>query len=122
MLTVLLGRMYIIVYATAALGAGNAEVLLRPAHASNLAISTTLIFPRLCPPSARRHVSRLHFTPIPISPQPTPHGLCFDALAPALRIRAACHCRGLRAPLHISGTGQGDLPLALSLVAFGTAF
>src|SRR5690242_3058154 len=43
--------------------------------------------------------SQLH-----LSPQLTPHGLCFDALAPALRIRAAIHCRGLRFPLHDSGT------------------
>jgi hypothetical protein len=88
-------------------------LLLRPAHASDLAILTTLLFLRLYPPSARHHVARLHFSTITISPYPTPHGLCFEALAPVLRMRASYHCRDLSAPLHISDTGQGDLPLAL---------
>jgi hypothetical protein len=53
---------------------------------------------------------------------PTPHRSCFEALARALRFRAAYYCRGLRAPLHHPGIGQSILVLELHLVAFGIAF
>lgn len=43
-------------------------------------------------------------TQLRCSPQLTPHGLCFDALALALHIRAVVYCRGLRIPLYDSGT------------------
>ena len=114
MLTMLLGRMYIIFYATAALGTGNVSTTpgscVKPRHIHHPHLPLPL--PPECSPS-RLPFAFHHFSTIPISPHPTPHGLCFDALAPVLRIRAAYHCRGLRAPLHISGTDQGDLPLAV---------
>lgn len=43
-------------------------------------------------------------TRLDLSPHLTPHGLCFEALALVLRIRASFHCRGLSIPLHDSGT------------------
>lgn len=121
--------MYIIVHGTAALGASR---LLRPAHAcSNGAyhhvqhnLQHRLPRPR-CSALFCSLPSRLLVcisAQLQSHPSPTPHGLCFDALALALRIRASYHCRGLRAPLHISGTGHSNRLLELRLVAFGFAF
>jgi hypothetical protein len=55
----LLGHMYIIFYVSAALGAGNAPITpgscVKPRHIHHPHL------PRLCSPSARHHVARLHF-------------------------------------------------------------
>ena len=118
MLAEVLARMYIIVNVTAALG-GPAT----PTLCVNLAItaSTTISPPTKEPfPSPRLSItSRVCMsTQLQFCPQTTPHRPCFDALAQVLRIRASYHCRGLRAPLYTSPTGQDNLPLALDLCCF----
>lgn len=81
--------------------------------------STHGIFLALAPPFANSTgLSFAFLHNFDSSHQETPPGQCFDALALHLRIRVPCYCRGLRSPLHISGTGRAHHPLELMLRCF----
>jgi hypothetical protein len=115
MLTAMLGHMYITVQVTAALRvpppsyAGPRQRC--PLHAIRYLHSTQHSI--ASPPFSAAPRSILHCPSALLSPLrlsfafllrhhcsrfPTPHGLCLDALALVLRIRAACHCWSLRSP------------------------
>ncbi|KAH7084231.1 hypothetical protein FB567DRAFT_77890 [Paraphoma chrysanthemicola] len=107
MLTAMLGHMYIIALVTAALGACPIPA---PGPDVDAAAYYHIQHHHHHPaaPSASRPAA--HSPPLPtrvcifallqLHAHLTPHGLCFEALARRLRIRAHCHCRGLRAPLY----------------------
>jgi hypothetical protein len=92
--------MYIIVQVAAALGAPLDSHDARPMHLSihptvHITSNTTCIATCLAlaaPFSAITLASFAFFLhKLQLLPSPTPHGLCFNALALALRIRASCH-------------------------------
>lgn len=98
----MLGHSYIIVVSTAALGTSDPldppfTLLTTP----NLPVPPKHPAPPIAPATIscnNPHISSFacrHSCTDNSNSLRTPHGFCLDALALALRIRAACHCRGL---------------------------
>lgn len=128
MTVTVLGRMYIIVEASAALGGRSSPA---PACDDDLDVG--------CPPTFHPNLPLLRsatdrpvtltlsfpafaFLHTPSSPITPASRVKFHALALALPVRTTYHCRGLRSWLHNSGTPKPVTLQHCSTVALGLAF